>query len=223
MSVVVIVFLLYAGNPSDLYRALAAVVGLALGVVLRGEQASLRWQRSTHHETRVLLSSVVAITAIGPAIAIFTTLRLGPLAPLGLLLSDARPTGLSSVDECHATDITRMCLHDMTVERISGAGPVLVTVLPILTLLVAAFGLAGGRRFAAWLAVVVNVALAGLAAWFYGFLPFGGGRSSREPIPDCRGCSRTRPGCQAYEETSRGRRCARLQARFWPPYPGRGA
>ncbi|MES2169447.1 MAG: DUF2156 domain-containing protein, partial [Actinomycetota bacterium] len=120
---------------------------------------------------RVLLSAVVAITAIGPAITVFSTLRLGPLAPLGLLLADPRPNGVTAVDECRASDITRMCLHDMTLERISGVGPVLLTVLPLVALLVAAFGIARGKRFAAVLAIGVNVSLAVLAAAFYGFLP----------------------------------------------------
>lgn len=173
-SVIVLIFLLYAGDPSDLYRALAALAGFGLGILLKPGEKTLRWQRSSHHETRVLLSAVVAITAIGPAITAFSRLRLGPLAPLGLLLSDTRRASLSAVDECRASDITRQCLHDMTLERISGVGPVLLTILPLLTLLVAAFGIARGRRFAALLAIVVNMMLAGLAAWFYGFLPLFG-------------------------------------------------
>lgn len=171
---IVLVFLLYAGQPSDLYRAIGALAGFGLGIALRPGAGSLRWRRSSHHETRVLLCAVVAITAVGPAITIFSRLRLGALAPLGLLLTDARPGGLQTVDECHAMSITRSCLHDMTLERISGAGPVLLTVLPMLALLVAAIGLLRGRRFGAWLAVAVNVSLAALAAYFYGFLPLFG-------------------------------------------------
>ncbi|MCU1414288.1 MAG: Lysyl-tRNA synthetase [Microbacteriaceae bacterium] len=170
-SVVVLVFLLYAGDPSDLYRALAAAAGLALGAVLKPGGGPLRWQRSSHHEVRVLLSAVVAITAIGPAITVFSTLRLGPLAPLGLLLADPRPNNITAVDECRASDITRACLHDMTLERISGVGPILLTVLPLVALLAASLGIARGRRFAAILAIGLNVALAAIAALFYGFLP----------------------------------------------------
>jgi phosphatidylglycerol lysyltransferase len=169
--VIVLVFLLYGGDPSDLYRAIAALAGFGLGIVLRPGQGALRWQRSSHHETRVLLSAVVVITAIGPTITIFSKLRLGALAPLGSLLNDVRANGLSSVDECHALSVTRACLRDMTVERISGVGPVVLTILPLLTLVVAAVGLARGRRFGAWLAVSVNFALAALAAFYYGLVP----------------------------------------------------
>ncbi|MCU1514528.1 MAG: Lysyl-tRNA synthetase, partial [Microbacteriaceae bacterium] len=171
---IVLVFLLYAGDPSDLYRALAALAGFGLGILLKRGEGAIHWQRSSHHEARVLLSAIVSITAIGPAITIFSSLRLGALAPLGLLLTDARPSGLPTVDECHAMSISRLCLHDMTLERISGVGPVVLTLLPLLTLLVAAFGLARGRRFAVWLVVTVNLALAALAAYFYGFLPLSG-------------------------------------------------
>lgn len=177
-SVVVIIFLLYAGDPSDLYRALAALAGFGLGMLLKRGHGGIHWQRSSHHEVRVLLSAVVAITAIGPAITAFSRVRLGPLAPLGLLLTDARGSGRAAVDECHASDITRQCLHDMTLERISGVGPVLLTILPLLTLLVAAFGIARGRRFAALLAIAVNSTLAILAGWFYGLLPLFGSHFS---------------------------------------------
>jgi phosphatidylglycerol lysyltransferase len=169
-----LIFLLYSGQPSDFYRVCAALVGLGLGYVLRPQDSGLRWRRSSHHETRVLLSAIVAITALGPAVTLFSRMRLGALAPLGLLLADARPTGMRSLDQCQALQVTRSCLHDITLERISGVGPVLLTLLPLLALLVAAFALARGRRFGAWLAIVVNVALAALAALFYGVLPLVG-------------------------------------------------
>lgn len=181
VSAVVVMFLLYSGEPSDLYRALATVGGLGLGAVLSPRVLVVRWQRSSHHESRMLLSAVVAIAAIGPAITVFSRLRLGALAPLGLLLSDAQPSG-HAIAECHALALTHACLRDMTLERISGVGPVLQSVLPLLTLLVAAIGLARGRRFAAWLAVVVNVALGALAAFYYGFLPLAGERYAA-PVP----------------------------------------
>ena len=169
-----LVFLLYSGEPSDLYCLLAVLSGFALGAVLRPSNSDVWWQRSSHHETRVLLSAVVAITAVGPAITVFSPLRLGALAPLGLVMTDARPNGPAALDECQAMRITQECLHDITLERIDGAGPVLLTVLPLLTLLVAAFALARGRRFGVWLGATVNLALAALAAYFYGFLPLAG-------------------------------------------------
>ena len=60
------VFLLYSGQPSDLYRLLAAIAGLLVGRVLHRAPAPHRWLRSPHHEFRVLAAMVVAITAVGP-------------------------------------------------------------------------------------------------------------------------------------------------------------
>ncbi|MCU1505359.1 MAG: Lysyl-tRNA synthetase [Microbacteriaceae bacterium] len=170
----VVVFLLYSGQPSDFYRFVGALAGLGLGYALSSPDGRRRWHRSSHHETRVLLSAVVTISALGPVVTLLSQMRLGPLAPLGLLLADARPASLRVLDRCQALQVTRTCLHDIDLERISGVGPVLLTLLPLLTLLVAAFALLRGRRFGAWLAVVVNVALAALAAFFYGLLPLFG-------------------------------------------------
>ncbi len=170
----VVVFLLYSGQPSDFYRFIGALAGLALGHALSSPDGRLRWHRSSHHETRVLLSAVVAISALGPAVTLLSKVRLGPLAPLALLMTDARPTGPGILDRCQALQVTPACLHAIALERISGAGPILLTLLPLLTLLVAAFALLRGRRFGAWLAVVVNVALAAFAAFFYGLLPLFG-------------------------------------------------
>lgn len=168
------VFVLYSGEPSDLYRLLAALVGFVFGAMQRNALTSVRWQRSSHHESRVLLASITAITAVAPAITIFSHSRFGALAPLGLLLTDAMPGRPGSENDCSALDITHACLADISLERISGVGPVLLTVLPLLTLLVAALLLARGNRLGVWLAVTVNVALGALAAYFYGFLPRSG-------------------------------------------------
>lgn len=168
------IFLLYSGQPSDLYRILSTVTGLLLGYVLRPPAGELRWHRSSHHETRGLLAAVVVIAAIGPLITVLSGSRFGPLGPLGLLLTQPVQHTISIGDRCQALDITRECLRDLALDRLTGVGPVLLTLLPVLTLLVAALGLAHGRRLAVWLAASVSVALSVLAAFYYGFLPVSG-------------------------------------------------
>jgi phosphatidylglycerol lysyltransferase len=167
----VIVFLLYSGEPSDLYRTFAAFAGLGLGYALRPSDSSPLWPRSSHHETRVLVSAVIAISALGPAVTVFSKLRLGPLAPLGLLVANARRISVPSIERCESMWAARGCLHAIALDRISGVGPILLTLLPLVALLVAALGVSRGRRFGAWLAIVVNLALSALAALFYGFVP----------------------------------------------------
>lgn len=166
-----LVYLLYGGQPSDLYRLCGALAGLGLGYALRPTDGSPLWPRSSHHETRVLLAAVIAITALGPAVTLLSRPRLGPLAPLGLLIANARPMRHGVLDRCLELQVTRDCLRDVNLERISGVGPVLLTLLPLVALLVAALGVLRGRSFGAWLAVIVNVAMAALAALFYGLVP----------------------------------------------------
>lgn len=170
------VFLLYSGQPSDLYRLLAALVGLVMGRLMHRVPAPRHWLRSPHHEFRVLAAMVVAITAVGPVITLFSGRRYGLLAPLGLLMSGANPSGRPISSECDPLRVTQQCLRDLSLQRLDSAGPVLLAILPLATLLVAAFGLARGRRLAAWLAIVANVALASLGIYYYGFLPLLGAR-----------------------------------------------
>jgi lysylphosphatidylglycerol synthetase-like protein (DUF2156 family) len=117
------------------------------------------------------MAAVVGVIAVGPLVTSFSGGRYGILAPLGLLFSpDVASTG-DAVDRCLLGNITRQCVHELTLERLGGVGPILVSLLPLLVLLIAAFGLARGRRFAAWVAIGVNLGLAALGAWYYGLLP----------------------------------------------------
>lgn len=170
----VLVLMLYSGQPSDVYRLLAVGVGLGVGWLFRPTLRVTAWRRSSDHETRTLLAAIVGMVAVGPVVTIFSGARFGLLAPLGLLFNQDVPTAGEVVDRCLLGDVTRQCVRELSLERIGGVGPVLVSLLPLLTLVVAAFGLARGRRFAAWLAIVINGGLALLAAWYYGLLPISG-------------------------------------------------
>ncbi|WP_258046094.1 bifunctional lysylphosphatidylglycerol flippase/synthetase MprF [Leifsonia shinshuensis] len=178
---VAIMYLLYSGNPSDLYRLLAVLAGFGLGVLLRPHESILGWRRSSHHEVRVLLASAVTISALGPVIGLLTQSRYGMLSPIGLLFSSDVPATGSVLERCQAFAVTRDCVHDLTLERINGLGPVLISVLPLLALLVAAYGLLRGRRFAVWMAVSVNTLLAVLSGLYFGILPFADPRPTVSP------------------------------------------
>jgi phosphatidylglycerol lysyltransferase len=171
---VALVFLLYSGQPSDLYRLLAVLVGLVLGVVLRPEKRVLRWVRSSHHEVRVLMASVVVVAAVGPMIALLSSTRFGPLAPIALLLGNDVPDLGKGLDRCQALNVTRQCLQELTLERISSPGAVLISIIPLATLLIASYGLVKGRRFALFVAAAVNGLLGLLTVIYFGFLPVSG-------------------------------------------------
>ena len=179
---VVIMYVLYSGMPSDLYRLLAALCGLGLGVLLRPYPRTVTgWQRSSHHEMRVLLASVVSISVLGPVIALTSGSRYGVLAPIGALLTSDAPDAGHVLQRCQAFAITHGCVHELTLTRINGFGPVLISISPLLVLIVAAYGLLHGRRFAVWLAVALNVMLAILAALYFGIFPLVNPRNDVTP------------------------------------------
>lgn len=171
---VLLVFLLYSGQPADLYRLLAGIAGVGLGVLLRQRKHVIRWVRSSSHEVQVLSAAVVAITAIGPVIALLSSSRFGPLAPIALLIGNQAPDAGPGQDRCKAFAVTTNCVRDLTLDRIDSPGAILVSILPLVLLLVAAYGLLHGRRFAVWLAVIVNGMLGVLAAFYFGILPLAG-------------------------------------------------
>ncbi|WP_431277196.1 hypothetical protein [Leifsonia poae] len=173
-ALVAVVLVLYSGLPGDLYRLLAVLAGLGLGVLLRPSAKLASWVRSSHHEIRVLLASALTITAIGPVIGLVTQSRNGLLSPIKLLFTNEVPEKGALLARCQAFAVTRQCVRDLTIERINGLGPILLSVLPLLVLLVAAYGLLRGSRFAVWLAVSVNLLLALLSGLYFGLLPLAG-------------------------------------------------
>lgn len=159
-----LIVLLYSGMPQDLARLLAALVGVLLGTMLAGGGPLVRRVRSSHHETRVLLASVVAMMGVGPVITLLSGRHLGPLAPLMLLLEQNVPDAGRAIEACRATGASAQCLHDLTLVRLDGFGAVLLSTVPMVALLFAAWGLLRGRRFAVWFAAAIMVAFAVLGA-----------------------------------------------------------
>lgn len=171
-----IVFL-YSGQPSDLFRIIAALAGLFLGMLLARTRPSARWTRSSHYEARSLLSVLLMLTAAGPFVSIFTPARYGPLHPLGQLFRNQLPSMQAATHHCLGHALSPGCHLQLALAGINGPGTVLLAPLPLIVLIVAAFGMLRGRRSAALVAVAVNVLLALLAAFYYEFLPSVGGDS----------------------------------------------
>lgn len=171
-----VALLLFDAAPVDLYVLLAAVTGHALGAIWgRRRGVPLVTPRSSHREARVLLASLVAILAVGPVLTVFSPVSLGPLTPLGLLLTDttANPARLQRcLDAAQQSSVAAGCLHQFTLGRVGSVGGVAVTVLPTLLMLVAAYGILRGRRAAAWLAIAVNAGLSALSMWYFLIGPY---------------------------------------------------
>ncbi|MFM9918311.1 bifunctional lysylphosphatidylglycerol flippase/synthetase MprF [Lacisediminihabitans sp. H27-G8] len=168
-----IVFL-YSGQPSDLFRIIAALAGLGLGMVLARTHPSARWARSSHYEARSLTAVLLMITAAGPFVSIFTPARYGPLHPLGMLFRDQLPRMQTVIHHCLGHATSPGCHLQLALASINGPGTVLLAPLPLIVLIVAALGMLRGRRSAALIAIAVNLFLALVAAFYYGFLPASG-------------------------------------------------
>lgn len=166
-----VVVLLYSGQPADLYRLAAAVVGLVLGQVLVHRRPTLTWPRSSHHEARSLASAVVAVTAVGPVVALLGPHGYGVLRPLGFLFRDPLPSRAALAERCGVLRPAVRCARQLALARLNSPGAVVLSPLPLLVLLVAAVAMWRGRRIAALAAIAVEGVLAVLAGIYYGLLP----------------------------------------------------
>ncbi len=165
---VVAALLLYAGHASDLYAVLAAGAGWVLGELLRRTPKRGGWVRSSHRETRVLLGTVVLVSAIGPVVALVSRARVGLLAPIAAVLGTGPVTPVSG---CGTDGASAECLRALLAYRATDPWTLLLAVAPLLVLVVGGLGLFRGSRFAVWLVVAVDLVTAVAAAVTYGVLP----------------------------------------------------
>lgn len=155
---VALTFALYGGDQDSMYRLLAAVLGLLLGMVLRGrapQAASPAFvrTRSSYAEVRTLVAAVVAVTGIGPVIVL---LERTVNAPLALVVSGYAGIDRSEAFERCAGYFTADCDGSAIRVLAHGVPATLLSLVPVMLSLIAAWGLHAGRRAAWVLAVVVN-------------------------------------------------------------------
>lgn len=153
----VVMFVLYNGDQNNVYRLFAALLGLALGVILRRGPLH-RMRRSSHGETRTLVAAIVAITAIGPLAALLPPGGLGPLSFISALFQHREVAAATVLTACKAAD-TSNCRDELAAVAVQGVGPLLLSLLPLVLLIVTAIGLRRGRHFAWLLGIVVNAAM----------------------------------------------------------------
>lgn len=155
----VLVFVLYDGDTSNVYRLFAILVALPLGALLARDASTLRLRRSSHRETRTLVASVVAVTAVGPVVAFATRSTLTPFAFSSYLFADDPLSYDAVVARCGADPSGGECLRELAILSSQGAGMFVLSFVPVVLLVLAAWGLRNGRRFAWWLAIAVNAAV----------------------------------------------------------------
>ncbi|MDN3479895.1 DUF2156 domain-containing protein [Curtobacterium sp. APC 4022] len=165
---VVLTLFLYAGHTADLSAVVATAAGWGLGEVFRRTPKRTGWTRSSHRETRVLLGTVVLVSAVGPVIALVSRARVGLLAPIAAVV------GMGPADQpsaCRADGVAGECLHRLLTYRATDPWSLLLAIAPLLVLVVGAIGLFRGSRFAVWLVVVVDTVTGIAAAVTYTHVP----------------------------------------------------
>ncbi len=177
----IIALVLYNGHPGSFFALSGAIAGLAIGPGFRprGQVAPRLWSRSSQHESRILLSGVVAITALGPLITVTTHAPSGVLAPLGALFQNHYSVSRAVMAACPVpgspglttSSSVASCIRNTTLVGLSGPGEVALSLLPLVTLLVAAALVRRGSRLAVLAAIGVNALLSALAALYYFVLP----------------------------------------------------
>jgi lysylphosphatidylglycerol synthetase-like protein (DUF2156 family) len=152
-------FALYAGDVDSWYRLIAALTGMILGMLFARGVPRRPWHRSSTRETRSLVGAIVAVTGLGPIAALIAG---GGRGPLSLVTTSFMQFDQEVLDRC-AAHYVRACDHQFAMLVTRGVGPALLAVVPLVLLLVAAWGLRSGRRVAWVIAVAVNAVLAALA------------------------------------------------------------
>lgn len=153
----IIMFVLYNGDQNNVYRLVAALLGLALGVLFRRGRLQ-RIRRSSHAETRTLVAAIIGITALGPLAALLPPGGLGPFSFIAALFQNDQADPASVLAKCAAA-YTSNCRDELALVSVQGLGPLLLSLLPLVLLVVTAIGLRRGRHFALVLGIVVNAAM----------------------------------------------------------------
>ncbi|MFB2581098.1 bifunctional lysylphosphatidylglycerol flippase/synthetase MprF [Herbiconiux sp. P15] len=165
-----IMFALYDGDTSSVYRLIAGIAGLVLGYLLSGRRGrNSLWLKSSFGEVRVLIATIVLITAIGPLVSWLDPSGSGAFGLAGSFYGDIFPSA-TDIDSFCATATSVVCDDMKKLAALGGLGPIVQTFVPLALLLISAWGLRKGRRFALWLGIVTNLAMIALALVFLGLV-----------------------------------------------------
>lgn len=152
---VLVTLVLFAGHPHDTVRLCAALAGLLAGTLLTRDSQHTPLLGGSTRETRTLLALVVAVTVVGPVLVSLSSGAVGPLEPLSQLLREVPYTAAQTAELCAIDPGSTDCWDARQLLRLTGIGPLILTLMPTLLVLVLADGLRRGRRAARWWALAV--------------------------------------------------------------------
>ena len=165
--------MLYSGNPGDYCTIIAALTGHIIGNVMRkskGIKHGVNWWEGTDYEIRRLFAVAQSIIALGPLLALSSRSHAGILTTLGLFMSPqmgSKPW----VTSCITNYSTNSCLLHAGLHHAAIGGVWVRILLPIVTMLVIAWGMLRGRRLAAWTSMTINAITVLYAGMYFAILP----------------------------------------------------
>lgn len=158
VSITLVALLLYSGTAGDVVRLSGWCLGLAAGLLLHPAGRRVAALHFTRRESRALVALVVAATALGPLLAALSRTPDGPWSVVSHLFVSAAPQHAQLRAVCGHGGDPADCHVLQARAQLTGRGPALLSVLPVVLQLVLAEGLRRGRR-AAWVGAVAFSAL----------------------------------------------------------------
>jgi lysylphosphatidylglycerol synthetase-like protein (DUF2156 family) len=153
LTISLLALALYSGTAGDVVRLVGWLLGLGAGALLRRPRDAPLAPHPSRREGRALVALVVAVTALGPLIAALSRTPDGPWAVVSHLFVSGRPNQALLQQICGPGGDLTDCRVLEARARLTGHGPALLSILPVVLQLVLAEGLRRGRR-AAWVAAV---------------------------------------------------------------------
>ena len=119
-----IMFALDDGDTSTVYRLIAGIAGLVIGHFVGGRRGrGLVFLRSSFGEVRVLIATVVVITAVGPLVSLLDPNGSGAFGLAGSLYGDIFPSA-ADIEEFCSTASSSVCDDFSRLAQLGGLGPV---------------------------------------------------------------------------------------------------
>jgi lysylphosphatidylglycerol synthetase-like protein (DUF2156 family) len=158
VSIILVALVLYSGTVGDVLCLTGWLLGLTAGALLRRRRVAPVAAHPSRREGRALVALVLAVTALGPLLAALSRTPDGPLAVMSHLFVSGPPHADLLRAVCGPAGNRADCQLLQARAQLTGSGPALLSVLPVMLQLVLAEGLRRGRR-AAWVAAVAFTAM----------------------------------------------------------------
>ena len=163
------------GRLPDVATALAGLIGYLGGLLIAGRPTERQWRRSGAAETRELLGGGLAVLGLVPILALLQPNRhslAGPFTEFIAQLAGA----YAARHHCWSASTGANVLCTETPVASLTPTELLISMLPCLLFLVAAWGVWRGMRVAAWLGIGLLLVTAALTAFYWFVAPLLAGR-----------------------------------------------